>query len=221
MAPEILSAATVLPPALLSVLAVLGLVAADYRGIRAGRYLCKPLAAAAFVWLALSLDATATDYSNWLLGALILCMVGDLFLMPEDERSFLTGLTAFLCGHLLFAVAFLQLPHSVTGLLVSSVPALGLLVWVRRWLLPHVPLAMKLPVQLYIVVITAMLLCAGLTAGQPAAPFILCGAWGFALSDLAVARKQFVRPNSRTSALWGTPLYFVSQMALACTAAFV
>jgi len=221
MAPELLSTATVLPPALLSALAVLGLVVSDYREFRPGRYLCKPLAAAAFVWLALSLDATATDYGDWLLSALILCMVGDLFLMPEDERSFLTGLTAFLCGHLLFAVAFLQLPPSVTGLLVTSVPALGLLVWVRRWLLPHVPPAMKLPVTLYIVVITAMLLCAGLTAGQPAAPWIIGGAWGFALSDLAVARRQFVRPDSRTSGLWGTPLYFLSQMVLACSVALV
>jgi len=221
VAPDIFPTAQILPPALLSAVTVAGLVVADYRGLRAGRYLCKPLAAAAFVWLALSLDARATDYGNWLLAALILCMVGDLFLMPEDERSFLTGLTAFLCGHLLFAVAFLHLPPSETGLLVSSVPAFALLVWVRRWLLPRVPGAMKLPVTLYIVVITAMLLCAGLAAGQPAAGFILCGAWGFALSDLAVARRQFVAPESRTSGLWGTPLYFLSQMVLACSVAFV
>ena len=219
MAPDVLSVANVLPPVLLSAVAVLALVVSDYRGFRPGRYLCKPLAAAAFVWLALSLDAPGTDYGNWLLAALILCMVGDLFLMPEDERSFLKGLTAFLCGHLLFAIAFLQLPSDPRGLLVSGVPALALLILVWRWLTPHVDRAMKAPVTLYVFVITAMLLCAGLTAGQPAAPFILCGAWGFALSDLAVARRQFVTPDSRTSGLWGTPLYFLSQMVLACSVA--
>jgi uncharacterized membrane protein YhhN len=219
MAPEVLSVANVLPPALLSAVTVFALALSDYRGFRVGRYLCKPLAAAAFVWLALSLDAVRTAYGNWLLAGLILCMVGDLFLMPENERSFVRGLTAFLCGHLLFAVAFLQLPSNPRGLIAAGVPALVLSLAVWRWLSPHVNRAMKIPVRLYLLVITAMLLCAGLTAGQPAAPFIICGAWGFALSDLAVARRQFVRPDSRGSGLWGTPLYFLSQMVLACSVA--
>jgi uncharacterized membrane protein YhhN len=218
---ESLSLAIVLPPALLSGIAVFALVLCDYRGIRAGRYLFKPLAAAAFVWLALSLDATSTAYGNWLLAALMFCLVGDLFLMPENERCFLTGLTAFLCGHLLFAVAFLQLPTNPLGLVITSVPALVLLLFVWRWLTPHVNREMKLPVTLYILVITAMLMCAGLTVGQPAAPWIICGAWGFAFSDLAVARRQFVQPSSRINGLWGTPLYFLSQMVLACSVALV
>ena len=84
-----------------------------------------------------------------------------------------------------------------------------------RWLTPHVNREMQLPVTLYIVVISAMLLCAGLTAGQPAAPFIIGGAWGFACSDLAVARRQFIQPASRLNGVWGTPLYFLAQMVLA------
>lgn len=211
--------ASVLPPALLSGVAVLVLVLSDYRDFRAGRYICKPLAAAAFVWLALRLGATDTTYGNWMLAALILCMVGDLFLMPDDERSFLAGLTAFLCGHLLFAVAFVQLPSNATGLILSAVPALALLVLVWRWLMPHVNREMKIPVIVYIIVITAMLMCAGSTAGHPAAPLVIVGAWGFAFSDLAVARRQFVRPDSRMNGVWGTPLYFLSQMILATTVA--
>jgi uncharacterized membrane protein YhhN len=218
---ESLPLAIVLPPALLSGTAVLALVLCDYRDNRPGRYLFKPLAAAAFVWLALSLDAMSTTYGSWLLAALIFCMVGDLFLMPENESSFLTGLTAFLIGHVLFAVAFLQLPGSTAGLVVSSVPALVLLYVVWRWLTPHVNREMKLPVTLYIIIITAMLLCAGLTAGHPAALLIIGGAWGFAFSDLAVARGQFVQPGSRINGLWGTPLYFLSQMVLACSVALV
>ena len=213
--------ASVLPPAALSCIAVLALVFCDFREIRAGRYIFKPLAAAAFVWLAVSLDATSTAYGNWLLAALIFCMVGDLLLMPDSERSFLAGLTAFLCGHLLFAVAFLQLPANPVGLAISSLPALGLLVVVWRWLTPHVNKEMQIPVTLYILVITAMLLCAGLTAGQPAALLIIGGAWGFACSDLAVARRQFIQPASRLNGVWGTPLYFLSQMVLACSVALV
>lgn len=221
MATEALSSATILPPILLSGTTVLGLVISDYRDFRAGRYLCKPLAAAAFVWLALTLGATTTTYGNWMLAALILCMVGDLFLMPDNEYSFLTGLTAFLCGHMLFAVAFLQLPSTFIGLVLSGAPALVLLLLVGRWLMPHVNPEMKLPVMAYVLVITAMLVCAGLTLGQPAAPLIICGAWGFAFSDLAVARRQFVRPESRMNGVWGTPLYFGSQMILANSIALV
>lgn len=221
MITDALPLATVLPPAALSCVAVLALVLCDFREIRAGRYIFKPLAAAAFVWLAVALHATSTPYGSWLLAALLLCMVGDLLLMPDDERSFLAGLAAFLCGHLLFAMAFLQLPPHPVGLALSSLPALGLLVFVWRWLLPHVNKEMKLPVMLYILVITAMLLCAGLTAGQPAALLIIGGAWGFACSDLAVARRQFIRPSSRFNGVWGTPLYFLSQMLLACSVALV
>jgi uncharacterized membrane protein YhhN len=141
--------------------------------------------------------------------------------MPDNERSFLTGLTAFLCGHLLFAVAFLQLPARQIGLVLSGIPALILLVVVGRWLMPHVNREMKLPVLVYILVIAAMLACAGLTLGQPAAQLVICGAWGFAFSDLAVARRQFVRPESRMSGVWGTPLYFGSQMVLASSVALV
>lgn len=213
--------AVVMPPAVMSFLAVLALVLCDFYQIRSGRYIFKPIAAAAFVWLAVSLDATSTSYGNWLLAALIFCMIGDLFLMPDDERSFLAGLTAFLCGHLLFAVAFLQLPANPVGMAVSSLPALVMLVVVLRWLTPHVNKEMKLPVTLYIIVITSMLLCAGLTVGQPAALLIIAGAWGFAGSDLAVARRQFIQPTSRLDGVWGTPLYFLSQMVLACSVALV
>jgi uncharacterized membrane protein YhhN len=211
----------VLPPVSLSLLAVSALVLSDFRDYRVGRYLFKPLAAAAFVWLAWSLGATDTAYGQWLLAALLLCMLGDLLLMPDSEQFFLGGLGAFLCGHLLFGVAFLQLPANLVGLAVSAVPVVILLLVVRGWLMPHVNREMKIPVLLYMLVISAMLLCAGLTAGQPGAPWIIVGAWGFACSDLAVARRQFIRPDSRWNGVWGTPLYFLSQMLLACTVALV
>jgi uncharacterized membrane protein YhhN len=207
-------------PIALSSIAVIALVWCDVKELRTGRYLFKPLAAAAFVWLALSLGATTTPYGTWLLTGLICCLIGDLLLMPDSERFFLAGLSAFLCGHLFFAVAFMQLPINLAGLAVTSLPAILLLLLVRRWLSPHLPTQMKWPVALYVLVISGMLLCAGLTAGQPAAIQIIVGAWGFALSDLAVARRQFVNP-SRINSLWGTPLYFISQMILASSLALV
>lgn len=201
-------------PIALSCAAVLGLVLADSRQWRAGRYLCKPLAAVAFLWLATAYGTPQSAYGLWLLAGLVLCAVGDLLLMPDDERSFLAGLVAFLCGHLAYAAAFLQLPANTTGLAISALPALALLVIAVRWFGPHLERGMKIPVALYTLVITAMLLCAGLSAGHPLGPWIIIGAWGFAFSDLAVARQQFVQDSPRNG-LWGTPLYFFSQMLLA------
>ena len=220
MITETLQLAQLQWPATLSVTAVIALVACDLLDYRPGRYLFKPLAALAFVWLALALGALESTYGGWLLAGLLCCMLGDLLLMPDSERCFLGGLVAFLCGHLLYAVAFWQLPHSLTGVAATALPALVLLVFVGRWLLPRVPAQMKIPVTLYTLVITGMLLCAGLTAAQPAALLIIGGAWGFAVSDLAVARRQFVQP-SRWNGLWGTPLYFFSQMLLAASVAMV
>ena len=68
-------------------------------------------------------------------------------------------------------------------------------------------------------VIGVMLLTAGMTLGSSPAKLILLGAWGFACSDLAVARRQFV-VASPFNGLWGTPLYFGSQMLLAASLAF-
>ncbi len=215
---DTLSLAATLPPVACSALAVSALVICDQYGFRPGRYLLKPLAALAFVWLALVLGATDSAYGHWLLAGLLACMAGDVLLMPDNERCFLAGLVAFLCGHLLYGVAFLQLPHSATGILISLVPALGLLAFVAGWLLPRVKPAMKIPVGAYTLVITGMLLCAGASAGQPASPLLISGAWGFAISDLAVARQRFVKP-SRWNGLWGTPLYFLSQMLIAASIA--
>jgi uncharacterized membrane protein YhhN len=205
-------------PVLLGCLSIIGLVSSDRRGFRLGRYLFKPLAAFAFTWLAWVAGAADSSYGRWLLAGLVACLLGDLLLMPDSERSFLAGLVAFLCGHLLYAVAFTRLPVNLTGMVLSAAPALLLLLLAWRWLLPRVQANMKLPVGLYMLVITAMLLCAGLSAGQQAAFYIILGAWGFALSDLAVARQQFVRAEPLNQ-LWGTPLYFLSQMVLAASVA--
>lgn len=210
----------VIGPLVLSALAVPALVLCEYRLYRPGRYLFKPLAAMAFLWLAIAAGATGSVYGQWILAGLVCCMAGDLLLMPDSERWFLAGLFAFLCGHLCYALGFLSLDYSLTGLALSSLPAMALMVLSLRWLLPHLDSTMKAPVLLYTLVITGMLLCAGVSAAQPGAGLIISGAWGFALSDLAVARQQFVRP-SPVNGLWGLPLYFISQMLLAASVATV
>lgn len=206
-------------PLLLSVIAVIALVSSDMRLWRPGRYLFKPLAATAFLWLALTLGALDSSYGQILFVGLLLCAAGDVLLMFEPPGAFLAGLVAFLCGHLAYAVAFYQLPINVSGLAWSALPALVLMLGTTGWLRKHLEGPMRIAVPLYMLVITVMLLFAGMTAGQAGAAFIIIGAWGFAFSDLAVARRQFINPTP-LNGLWGTPLYFFSQMLIAGSAAF-
>lgn len=206
-------------PLLLSILAVTALTVSDFRRWLPGRYLFKPLSAIAFLWLAIALGAPDSDYNKLLLVGLLLCAAGDILLMFDTEGAFLAGLIAFLSGHLLYAAAFYQLPTNLAGLAYSAIPAAMLVVGTKFWLGPHLAGPMRMAVPGYMLVIAAMLLFAGMTAGQAGAWVIIIGAWGFAFSDLAVARRQFINPTP-INGLWGTPLYFFSQMLIAASAAY-
>ena len=213
--------ASYIPPLSLAAVSVLALVVSDQRAAGAaslGRFLFKPLAALAFIWLGLMAGAMDSPYGRWLLAGLLLSALGDLCLMFENGSAFLAGLTAFLCGHLLYVIAFLQLSPNAIGLAWMLGPAITLCFLSLLWLWPHVPGDMRLPVLAYVLVITAMLLAASLSAGLPGSALAIAGAVGFALSDLAVARNQFVAPGP-ANGLWGTPLYFASQLLLAASIA--
>lgn len=205
-------------PITLLLASTVALVISDLRDFRKGRYLFKPVAAFAFIYVALVVGATQSDYGNWLLAGLMLCLVGDVLLMAESDRFFLAGLFSFLLGHLLYCVAFLQLPLNWGALWISLLPTLGLVVAALAWLKPYLPQDMKVGVTAYILVIAAMLGSSSMTYDYVHGTLIVAGAVGFAISDLAVAAEQFVKP-SRWNKLWGTPLYFISQMLLALSAA--
>ena len=197
-------------------LCVAGMLWSEQRQPRL-EWLFKPLASLCFIALALQAGALDSAFGQWLLVGLILCMAGDVLLIPVNDRCFLAGLGSFLAGHLLYSVAFLQLPVNTSTMLMGLVPALLLAVFSLRWLWPHVPRPMQYPVLAYIAVICSMLLLAGGTLGSGPGIFILVGAWGFAISDLAVARNQFVA-RGMINRYWGIPLYFSSQMLLAYSA---
>lgn len=177
-------------------------------------WLFKPLASICFITLALQAGALDSSYGQWLLAGLVFCLGGDVLLIPEDDKCFLLGLGSFLLGHVLYAVAFLQLPLNLVTMLWGLIPVLMLAILSLRWLWPHVPGKMQVPVLAYIGVICTMLLMASSTWGTAAGTWIIVGAWGFALSDLSVARNQFIKQDFRNR-LWGIPLYFGSQMLLA------
>jgi uncharacterized membrane protein YhhN len=75
---------------------------------------------------------------------------------------------------------------------------------------------MRAPVYAYVAVIGVMVASAVGAFGAGGGAVLLGGALGFFASDLAVARERFVAP-SPTNQLWGLPLYYASQLLLACS----
>jgi uncharacterized membrane protein YhhN len=203
--------------ALATAAAVAGLLVAERRGSRPGVWVAKPLASAGFVALALVSGATDTSYGRWVLAALALGWLGDVLLIPKGaKRSFAAGLASFLLGHLAFVVAFWLRGAQPLWLAGGALAAAALAVPVLRWLRPHVPAALRVPVHAYVAVISAMVAAAAGAFGATGDAQLLAGALGFFASDLAVARERFVA-KSFTNKLWGLPLYYAAQLLLAGT----
>jgi len=208
-------------PYLLCAAAVAGLLWAERRGSRTGLWLTKPVASLAFLWAALAVGALETTYGQLVLLGLVLCLLGDLLLIPLGRPAiFKAGVFAFLAGHVAYSAAFLTRPISVTGLLVGAALLVVVLGGVLRWLGSSLPKDMVGPVRAYMVVIGVMsaLACGVTAAGGPWA--VAVGALAFTASDVSVARDRFVR-HEFVNRAWGLPLYYAAQLLIATTPALV
>lgn len=205
-----------LPWAALTAIALIGLLAAEARGARPGIYVAKPLASAGFVGAAVAAGALGSGYGRAVLAALVLSWLGDVLLMSSRSAVFLAGLGAFLLAHVGYGAAFVlrgqDTMASAGALAVLSAPALA----VAWWLRPRLPAEMRLPVFLYIGVITVMVALAVGTVAAGAPWVLLAGAVAFYLSDLSVANDRFVREDFGNR-LWGLPLYYAAQLCFAWT----
>ena len=206
-------------PVLLAVsvtaLGLLGCFYADRSGRKVFEYVGKPAASLAFLGLAFHTAGDSSSATTWaFLAALMLSSVGDVVLMFRTNTAFLAGLSAFLLGHLGFVVAFLLRGVDPTWAGVTlPIVVLGA-VPILRWLMPHVPGEMKAPVLAYIAVISSMVVLALGTHGHQPALGLVVAALMFFVSDIAVARQQFVVKDI-SNRLWGLPLYFGGQLFFA------
>jgi len=205
----------------LCAVAVTGLLLAEHSGSRGALWFTKPVASAAFIWLGLESGALDSNYGRFVLAGLMLCMLGDVLLIPLGRQAiFRAGLFAFLLGHVAYIAAFLTRPLSPAGL-VAGAAALAAFIWlVLRWLGRSVPPDMVMPVRAYMVVIGVMsaLACAVTAAGGPWQAAV--GALAFTASDVSVARDRFVRHEFLNRA-WGLPLYYGAQLLIAATPGLV
>jgi uncharacterized membrane protein YhhN len=157
-------------------------------------------------------------YFQILLGGLIFCLAGDIFLALQHERMFFLGLVSFLTGHLFYVACFFY----VTGMTLWTLAGLIITGIVGRpiygWLKPNLG-DMKLPVIAYIVIISLMVGSAVSILGYPTInlsgrAMVFFGALLFYVSDIFVARQRFIK-DAFTNRLIGLPLYYGGQFLLA------
>jgi uncharacterized membrane protein YhhN len=188
------------------------------------RYLAKPIASAGFIAVCLFGGGLGdpTHYVPWVLAGLILGAGGDVALMFPSDRAFMAGLVSFLLGHIAYVVACAQLLPPDQWLILHAIgPVLGAaLITVYLW--PHLG-SMKVPVLLYVVTITVMVVAAiavllseTRTGGfNDERALLLCGgALAFFVSDISVARDRFIA-HTFVNRAWGLPAYYAGQLLFA------
>ena len=172
-----------------------------------------------FIGSALAAAALDSSYGRWILAALVLSWFGDVFLIPRRApRAFQAGILSFLLGHVAFTAAFVIRGLDLRIALLAALLALVASLLAARWLRPHVPAQMRIPVHAYLIVLSLMLVCAAAASGSSGDARILLGALMFYASDLSVARDRFV-VSQFTNRAWGLPLYFAAQLVLATSVA--
>jgi uncharacterized membrane protein YhhN len=166
------------------------------RGDRRTETWAKPATLAALILAALVLGATDSAAGAWLLVALVLGMIGDVFLLDDSETRFRLGLAAFLVGHLAYVASFAKLGIDPAGWAWVSWAVLLVCLLATRQVAPATFLrsgwALAAPVALYTLVIGAMVIVA-FDTGEP---LVALGAGVFAASDSLLAVNRFVRPIS-------------------------
>ncbi len=189
-------------PLAVAILLLAGVVAlvdwwAVLRSNKRIEYVAKPGVLILLIGVALALDPKYSSMRAWFVAALVLSLIGDIFLMLPSDR-FVPGLSAFLLAHVAYSVGFLiDSPGSpapiITTLLVVAFSAnswrrlaAGMKAGGQSAYLP--------PVTAYVVVIGVMG-AAALASGNLVA---VAGALLFVLSDSIIGETRFVGERS-----WG------------------
>ena len=126
-----------------------------------------------------------------LFAALVLSAVGDAFLAYRSDRAFMSGLAAFLLGHLAYVALFMlggSGVEAIVGWRLALAVAMAVAVAASIAILWRgVPDAMKLPVVVYSLAILAM----GVASLTVPNPVVTLGAVLFMASDSLLALGRF------------------------------
>jgi len=190
------------------------MVVCRYLDLDSATTISKMIASSSFIAVGISAGALKSRYGRIVLAALLLSWVGDLLLTRESEQMFLFGLGSFLLAHVAYITAFMVRGLDRKTTLVALVPIALISLGAAAWLAPHVPADFVVPVRIYTIVISLMVIAAFGSKGAGAPWFVPVGALLFYFSDLSVAAGQFVQTGF-PHYVWGLPFYFAGQVLLA------
>ncbi len=159
----------------------------------------------------------------WFGLGILLSLTGDIFLLLSVDRFFLAGLVAFLLAHLAYVVGFnIPLPEFSSWSLILAIMIGWGGVRIMRQVLSALAakgqLRLRIPIIVYTVVISLMLLSAvikltDLSWDAGASLLVSVGAFLFYISDIILAWHKFVAPiqNGR---IYNIGAYHLGQIAL-------
>jgi uncharacterized membrane protein YhhN len=134
--------------------------------------------------------------SAFLLGGIVFCSIGDVWLDLDAQKYFLFGLGSFFVGHVLYATAFYKnweyRAAKVWGAPAIFAFAAVMVFWIKQNL-TSVTEPFFLPVVLYVLIISLMSIFALFHKSQDY-KYIFCGALVFMLSDSLIAVDKFIYP---------------------------
>jgi uncharacterized membrane protein YhhN len=194
------------------------LVLSQLGGFDIAAIVSKLAASSGFLLLAASSGAFQSRYGKVLFAGLVLSACGDVFLLGSTQQLFLLGLVSFLLAHLVYVAAFVTWGINFRWSLLAAVFVVIVSLGVSVWLTPYISGDMMLPVRIYTLVITVMVIAAFGARGAGGPGLIPLGALLFYVSDLSVAAGRFVQPDFPNYA-WGLPLYYTGQVLLALSVA--
>jgi uncharacterized membrane protein YhhN len=177
-----------------------------------------------FIFTAVIQPDPFMPYSRFLVVGLFCCLAGDVLLALPQRMMFLFGLVAFLLGHVFYALAFLSAAGLTIWIVLGAVLTGPPSTFIYRWLRPQLG-AMRVPVLLYIIVISVMVTSAFALWGEESFGYtgrfmVLIGAVCFYGSDVFVARDRFI-VKEFINRFFGLPLYYGAQFLLALSVTFL
>jgi uncharacterized membrane protein YhhN len=174
-----------------------------------------------FLWLWTSVGLGGAP--GWFALGILFSLVGDVLLMLSLDRFFLAGLAAFLLAHIAYVVGFnIPIPEmSAWGIGMAIILGVGGARVIRRILdavIVRGQAQLRIPIAIYGVVITLMLLSAMLkqfdvTWEAGAALLVSAGAFLFYISDIILAWNKFIAPIQH-GRIYNIAAYHLGQITL-------
>jgi uncharacterized membrane protein YhhN len=191
------------------------------RGLQKLEFVAKPaVIVCLLIWLYLTAGLKGTAF--WLGLGLLFALAGDVLLLWLD-RFFLYGLIAFLFTHIFYIIGFKAEFATVSFWSLLLMFILGVSgVRLMRRIIPSMrangETRLIIPVIIYAIVITIMLLAAMLTLSDVtwkagASLLVAAGAFSFYISDLILGWNKLVKPIAR-GRLINIALYHAGQIVL-------